>query len=216
MPDQPGMNEEEKAKIEDLIKFFKEMNSQLLSAENDNNARDDNDFIVFGKKTDSNAQLMIEEFEKGRFISLPENEEAEQIGNKIWKEFKYDEIRKSMQNYLTPYKDVEGFIKTLAIFSDKDFKEICEMDLPVIPRNCLEEDNENLFYEEVLPRRSVLWFMTGIYHIFTKRDNDKFFKAFKCFENKMLRDNIQMGANASIGYGVTSISRIMGGNHNHE
>ncbi len=52
--------------------------------------------------------------------------------------------------------------------------------------------------------------MTGTYnHLFEKEENS-FRGAFNFFEERLTRDNIQMGANASIGYGVTSIKRVGG------
>lgn len=86
----------------------------------------------------------------------------------------------------------------LAVFRNEIFSDICQNSLPVIARNKIGEDgkSENLFYEEVLPRRSRLWFMLGF---------DEKIPVNKQFEAKLTSDLIQMGANASIGYGVTSI-----------
>ena len=85
------------------------------------------------------------------------------------------------------------------------------MDLPIIARNCQETDNENLFYEEVLPRRTVMRFITGVYNRFNPKDHNKFHSSFQFFEQRLISDNIQMGSNESVGYGLTSISRIKGG-----
>jgi len=90
----------------------------------------------------------------------------------------------------------------LAIFKDEIFSEICEQSLPVIARNQIGDDgtSKNLFYEEVLPRRSRLWFMLGT--------NEKE-EINPEFEKILTSDLIQFGANASIGYGVTKMSLVV-------
>jgi len=104
-----------------------------------------------------------------------------------------DENKKLLEKYLGVKAE------NIAIFRDEVFKDICESSLPVIARNKIGEDgtSENLFYEEVLPRRSRLWFMLGFED---KLDTQ--------FEEKLTSDLIQFGANYSIGYGVTKISLI--------
>lgn len=90
----------------------------------------------------------------------------------------------------------------VAIFHDDDFKELCE-DLPVIARNHLENGkSQNLWYEEVVPRQSRFYFIIAVPDSDdTKNINQKF--------SKRLQNNlIQIGANASIGYGFTKIKRI--------
>lgn len=87
---------------------------------------------------------------------------------------------------------------SLAVFRDEIFCSICEESLPVMARNKIAEDgtSENLFYEEILPRRSKLWFMLG------------FNKEEPVFEGKLKSDLIQIGANYSIGYGATKINPV--------
>jgi len=94
-------------------------------------------------------------------------------------------------------------LSNLAVFNNDIFKRICENSLPVIARNRIGDDgkSENLFYEEVLPRRSKLWLMLGYHKVDNKDALDKFEKILK-------NDLIQFGGNASIGYGVTKIKEI--------
>lgn len=90
----------------------------------------------------------------------------------------------------------------VAIFHDDDFKELCE-NLPVIARNHLENGkSQNLWYEEVVPRQSRFYFIVAVPDSDDTKDiNQKF--------SKHLQNNlIQIGANASIGYGFTKIKRI--------
>ena len=191
-----GINE-----VKNLQAFFVEVNNYLEHNKG-------KDFIVFS--AGKNAP-MIEEFEDGECVPPPADRNTDQAEG-FWKGFKYDEIKELIQKYLTPHTKTKAFISTLAIFRNELFSQICDFGLPVIARNSLDEKgiSENLFYEEILPRRSVLWFMTGTYDHFFKKEENSFSGAFDFFEKRLIRDNIQMGANASIGYGVTSIKRVGG------
>lgn len=83
-------------------------------------------------------------------------------------------------------------------------------DLPVIARNQLENgESKNLFYEEVLPRKSkfftVITEPTYLHH----QDAKKLENAFDRFGSYLTDENtIHIGANASIGYGVCSFKEI--------
>ena len=90
----------------------------------------------------------------------------------------------------------------VAIFHDDDFKELCE-NLPVIARNHLENGkSRNLWYEEVVPRQSRFYFIVAV------PDSDDTKKIDKEFADHLQKNLIQIGANASIGYGFTKIKRI--------
>jgi CRISPR-associated protein Cmr4 len=54
-------------------------------------------------------------------------------------------------------------IEHLAIFNNDIFNRICRQSIPVVARNQIKEDGTsgNLFYEEVLPRKTKLYFMLG-------------------------------------------------------
>ena len=83
-----------------------------------------------------------------------------------------------------------------AICTDAMFSFI---DLPVIARNQLDNGiSKNLWYEEIVPHKSIFYFA-----LLTPTD-DIYFEDFEsCFNNV-----VQIGANASIGYGVTKITKI--------
>ncbi|MBV5278477.1 MAG: type III-B CRISPR module RAMP protein Cmr4 [Campylobacteraceae bacterium] len=107
-------------------------------------------------------------------------------------------------------------IQNLAIFNDEDFNEAVSA-LPVIARNSLDNGKSvNLWYEEVVPRESIFYTVFCYYNNLDdsaadkkgKTDKKKFEMAYKLFENKLLEDSIQIGANASIGYGITNFLRI--------
>lgn len=85
--------------------------------------------------------------------------------------------------------------------SFEKFKEICsDEELPVISRNYLENgQSANLWYEQVLPKHSVLVFAI------LGEDNDD---AFKTFCSDLNGTQVQIGANATIGYGFCKITEI--------
>lgn len=134
------------------------------------------EFLVFNDDADNDQYLEIEDNGKNKRYTISDI---------------------SINGLITKYMGVD--INNLAVFTDDIFYRICKDSLPVIARNKIGEDgtSENLFYEEVLPRRSRLWFMLGF---------DKNISVNSQFETKLTSDLIQMGANASIGYGVTRIS----------
>ncbi|MCC8142633.1 MAG: hypothetical protein LUD02_02810 [Tannerellaceae bacterium] len=73
--------------------------------------------------------------------------------------------------------------------------------LPVMARNCLETGNENLWYEQVLPR------FTRLYTIFFS-DTKKEKSSMKAFFDELNQGVFQIGANASIGYGFCKFDDI--------
>ncbi|WP_456389980.1 type III-B CRISPR module RAMP protein Cmr4 [Hydrogenimonas sp.] len=98
-------------------------------------------------------------------------------------------------------------IQHLAIFGDEDFSQLLES-LPVIARNKLNNGQSvNLWYEEVLPRQSILLTALSEYALFDKGDREDFEKAFKKLHETLEKDLIQIGANASIGYGLCRFER---------
>ena len=87
-----------------------------------------------------------------------------------------------------------GWLKEL-IGDDFAFvKSFENYDLPVVARNCLDEKNKNLWYEEIVPHGSVFYFAVIC------NDNDAELE---------FTDVIQFGGNASIGCGYTKISKII-------
>ena len=95
----------------------------------------------------------------------------------------------------------------LALMDDETFK---TLSLPVITRNKIakdEKDDNNLFFEEVVPRHSLFYvhIMTPLdYH---REDSEKLEKIFDEFISN-LGTTIQIGANASIGYGLCAFSEV--------
>lgn len=123
--------------------------------------------------------------------------EIEEFVGKENNELKMDDDLKDylIKNHSFPFAN-------LAIFSDESFQDICEHRIPVIARNCIGADgkSENLFYEEILPRLTRLYFWVGSEEAIENEFNE--------FTEKMTSNLVQIGANASIGYGLVNISRI--------
>jgi len=87
------------------------------------------------------------------------------------------------------------FGENIVLLSSEKFKMLCDDNhLPVIARNNLENGTStNLWYEQVLPRYSRLYFML---------------KDGKQLEEKITKELVQIGANASIGYGFCKIQSL--------
>jgi|GEM_PF-272211 len=98
----------------------------------------------------------------------------------------------------------------LAIFEKDIFTHICTDSIPVIARNQIKEDGTsgNLFYEEILPRKTLLYMVIGYDAYLNKEDEGK--RAKREFENIIGKEeNIyQFGANYSIGYGFSKLHKI--------
>lgn len=87
----------------------------------------------------------------------------------------------------------------VALFDDDSFKLIVsDYHLPVIARNYLENgQSKNLWYEQIIPRDSRFFFAT------TSIIDTDFFDYFN--EGRI----IQIGANATIGYGLTKVTKLI-------
>ena len=79
---------------------------------------------------------------------------------------------------------------------------LCDNDhLPVFVRNYLNNgQSENLWYEQVLPRFSKLYFMVLV------PDGDT---CFQIFNKHVTETLVQIGANATVGYGYCKLTKIL-------
>jgi len=93
--------------------------------------------------------------------------------------------------------------ENVALVPHKLFKKMLK-DLPVIARNSLENgESKNLWYEEVLPRKSKFYTLISEPTYLNTEDSKKLKNAFSRFHEYLIgSDTIHIGANASIGYGV--------------
>ncbi len=90
-----------------------------------------------------------------------------------------------------------GDCENLVILNDEDFIELVDdFNLPVVARNKVAGD-KNLWYEQVVPSKSLFYFVL-IY------DNNH----ITDFDDTLKEDIIHIGANATVGYGFTKISKL--------
>lgn len=113
------------------------------------------------------------------------------------------EFKARIHNDISLYPDIKNILKDdFIITSDYIFKALTnDLHLPVIARNHLENgESENLWYEQVIPSRSRFWFT-----LLSPVDEN-------CgdFEDLLTANNsvIQIGANATVGYGYTKCNPI--------
>ena len=95
----------------------------------------------------------------------------------------------------------EWFCEAGVLLPDVDFRTLCDNDhLPVFARNYLNDgQSENLWYEQVLPRFSRLYFAVLV------PDGDARFKDFNAHITGSL---VQIGANATVGYGYCRLTNV--------
>ena len=138
----------------------------------------------------------------GEFAKLPNPEHK----NPLVFEKKYENARIEENDWKAIYKEenvnldwekIKQIIgDNIVLINDKDYR---EMELPVIARNHLENGkSQNLWYEEVVPYDSYFGLIILI-------DNNH----FEYFYEKGIKEKIvQIGDNASIGYGLCKIKEI--------
>ena len=95
-------------------------------------------------------------------------------------------------------------VTQVALFSEANFIDAIRH-LPVIARNRIKEGkSENLWYEEIVPRESLFYTAMLDYTNYSKRLERKAEIKIKNFYDTLQNNLIQIGANASIGYGLCS------------
>lgn len=94
--------------------------------------------------------------------------------------------------------------EAIAVLQDEHFVElVSDYRLPVIARNNLEDGrSSNLWYEQVLPRETRLAFFV----LYPKGEANQ--KEFDAFKKAITGYPVQIGANASVGYGFCELTEI--------
>lgn len=176
-----------------LIEYFDQLDNFLNSGDKTKKIRGwleqldfkGKDFLYFnGSNT-----LEIEDYTNGNKIPLPDD---------------------SIVNLLTNLCKID--INKLSIFDKNVFTNICSDSIPVIARNQIKNDGTsgNLFYEEVLPRKTCLFMVIGYdkYLLNDKQELNK--ESARAFNEKIKDTNtiFQFGANYSVGYGFSRLSQI--------
>ncbi|HHS92333.1 MAG TPA: type III-B CRISPR module RAMP protein Cmr4 [Campylobacterales bacterium] len=120
------------------------------------------------------------------------------------------ESERAKKNQKYDFSALEALVGSpVALVPNETFKEFLE-DLPVIARNQLENgESKNLFYEEVLPRKSKLFTIISEPQYLNKSDETRLQNAFDRFSGYLTdKETIHIGANASIGYGVCCFKEL--------
>ena len=119
------------------------------------------------------------------------------------------EEEKAQENKKIDFTALERYTGGPAALVPDDMFEKLLKDLPVIARNQLENgESKNLWYEEVLPRKSRLFtlvaFPTHVNEADTALQNH-----FERLQKAIADENpVQIGANASVGYGVCTFEEV--------
>jgi len=80
-------------------------------------------------------------------------------------------------------------------------------DLPSLARNCLDKDNPNLWYEEIVPYTSRFYFFVLAPDVLKTDDKTEF--KFTTFSEKLTKAPVQFGGNASVGYGYCNVKEVV-------
>lgn len=95
------------------------------------------------------------------------------------------------------------FGNNIALVDDESFKQLCsDYNLPVIARNNLENgQSKNLWYEQIIPRETRFFFAVT-------KNPGKSEDSTKFFTEMVNEQKVQIGANATIGYGQCLINKM--------
>lgn len=93
--------------------------------------------------------------------------------------------------------------KNIAILSCENFNDVVKH-LPVMARNSLDDGgkSKNLWYEEFVPRESIFYTAMLDYDNFGSSSQVNYKGAYNAFFSLLEENYIQVGANASIGFGM--------------
>lgn len=108
-------------------------------------------------------------------------------------------LTQEQKNLIQGHLDIQ--LQNLCLADEEVLIELCSnYNLPVLARNVLDDgDSKNLFYEQVLPRESLLYFWI--------RWKDTLVHQ-KPMEMVLEHNSVQIGGNASVGYGFTRIKKL--------
>ncbi len=127
--------------------------------------------------------------------------------------FDYDEAYiedelclKSTEN-ISVLEEIFGKIN-IAIFSDEKFNEAVNH-LPIIARNKLKDGkSQNLWYEEIEQIKSIFYTTMLDYSSYGCRVLNKSNYTINCFYDELERGFVQIGSNASIGFGLCALKKL--------
>ena len=126
------------------------------------------------------------------------------INNLVIEDFEQFDVLQNCD--LTEFKKLLHTDNIVVLPDDKFNDVVNNENLPVIARNHLENgQSKNLWYEQVIPRFSV--FMMPLMY----PENDTHFSNF---DSKLTSNIVQIGGNATVGYGYTKFKKIPVGQNN--
>ncbi|MBA4509569.1 type III-B CRISPR module RAMP protein Cmr4 [Clostridium sporogenes] len=173
--------------VKDFLEFIENFQSEKECIQDIGSLKAD--LKKFEEEADENKNGMwiLKNFNSDIDLEAMKNLTVEEIGTKLIKEISFENKDK--------IKKIFG--ESLILIDDNSFSEIVDR-LPVIARNKLDNgESENLWYEEVVPRETRFYF--GV--VLGKEHQSEFGK----IEGKQL---VQIGGNATIGYGYCDIKSI--------
>lgn len=147
---------------------------------------------LFGLEVDNNLELER---------LAQQAPDAPKVGNRTYNQARIEDLEKEA----TCTESLEGLPAWLGdagvLLPDVDFRTLCDNDhLPVFARNYLNDgQSDNLWYEQVLPRFSRLYFAVLV------PDEDARFRQFNAHITGSL---VQIGANATVGYGYCRLTNV--------
>lgn len=166
------------------------------------------------------SSLVLRDYLRDRMLfGLPVAENLQQwvqqtpdvawVDNARYKDARIEDLE-GQATYNKSLDGLSGFIGSgndigSVLLPDSDFKMLCDNGhLPVFARNYLNDgQSENLWYEQVLPRFSRLYFTVLV------PDEDTYFSQFNAH---IIRSLVQIGANATVGYGYCRLTDISASN----
>ena len=114
----------------------------------------------------------------------------------------FKQMLKNFQLEDVSIEDIKGGDEVITLDADNSCFE--KYGLPVIARNSVGEQT-NLWYEEVVPHKSIFYFAV----VASTNESENLLESF----TDSVRDKIiQFGANASVGYGLCKVIKVISGN----
>ncbi|WP_010297512.1 type III-B CRISPR module RAMP protein Cmr4 [Clostridium senegalense] len=172
--------------VKDLLEFIENFQSEKECIQDIGSLKAD--LKKFEEEADKNKNVIwiLKDFNSDIDEAM-ENLTVEEIDTKLIKEISFKNEEK--------IKEIFG--ESLILIDDNNFSEIVDR-LPVIARNKLDNgESENLWYEEVVPRETRFYF--GV--VLGKQYQSE-------FEKIKGKEPVQIGGNATIGYGYCDIKSI--------
>ncbi|BAQ13948.1 putative CRISPR-associated protein [Clostridium botulinum] len=173
--------------VKDFLEFIENFHSEKECIQDIGSLKAD--LKKFEEKADKNKNgiWILKNFNSDIDVEAMKNLTVEEIGTKLTKEISFENEDK--------IKKIFG--ESLILIDDNSFSEIVDR-LPVIARNKLDNgESENLWYEEIVPREARFYF--GV--ILGKENQTE-------FEEIVGNQAVQIGGNATIGYGYCNIESI--------